>query len=161
MQQSQQCASALKTAGQTQAAVARAEAAWPTLSAAASANGIDPALLAAIGVRETGFQNEWQSGNGWGAGVFQIDLSKNSGVTVAQAFNVAWSANYAAGMLASNESAISSRFSNFTAAQVLQATAASYNFGVKNISGDPNTIDQGTTKNNYGSNVMGLMQCFK
>lgn len=121
---------------------------------AANANGIDPALLAAIGVRETGFQNEWHSGAGWGAGVFQMDLCENSNVTEAQAFNVAWSANYAAGMLAANQAAISAKFPNFTAAQVLPATAASYNFGTKNISGNPDTIDTGTAGNNYGSNVM-------
>lgn len=64
-------------------------------------------------------------------------------------------------MLAENESAISSRYSNFTAAQILQATAASYNFGTRNISGNPDAIDKGTTGNNYGSNVMELMQCFR
>jgi hypothetical protein len=51
------CAYALKTAGQNMSAVDRANAAWDTLQAAADANGIDPALLAANGVRESGFQN--------------------------------------------------------------------------------------------------------
>ena len=160
-QQSNPCASALKTAGQNQSAIARANAAWGTLQAAAQANGINPALLAAIGVRESGFQNVWQSGNGWGAGVFQIDLSEHPNVTVAQAFNVSWAANYAAGMLAGNESVLSAEFTNFTAAQLLQATAASYNLGVGGISGNPSTIDVGTPGGNYGSNVAGLMQCFK
>jgi len=43
---------------------------------------------------------------------------------------------------------------------LFQATAASYNFGLGNISGNPNTINIGTTKNNYGSNVEQLMACF-
>lgn len=93
--------------------------------------------------------------------MFQIDLSENPNVTFIQAFDLSWAANYAAGMLASNEAAISGRFSNFTPTQILQATAASYNFGTKNISGNPSTIDKGTTNNNFGGNVLGLMQCFK
>lgn len=161
LQQSNPCASALKTAGQTQAAVARAEAAWSTLQAAAAANGIDPALLAAIGVRESGFQNVWQPG-GMGAGVFQIDLGEHPDVTAAQAFNIPFAANYAAGILAWNSAYLASKVSNFTPSQLLQATAAGYNFDpVKNIRGSPNTIDIGTTGNNYGSNVVGLMSCFK
>ena len=155
------CVSALKTAGQTRAAVARAKAAWATIRAAAQAHNIDSALLAAIGIRETGFQNVWQSGNGWGAGVFQIDLSEHPNVTVAQVFNVSWAANSAAGMLAGNESTLSAEFPNLTAAQLLQATATSYNLGVGGISGNPSTIDVGTPGGDYGSNVVGLMQCFK
>jgi hypothetical protein len=49
---------------------------------------------------------------------------------------------------------------SFTPPQLLQATAASYNFGVGNISGNPNTIDVGTTGGNYGSTVVGMMACF-
>lgn len=154
------CPSALRTAGQNQAAVNRALSNWNTISAAAAANGIDPALLAAIGVRESGFRNVWQSGGGMGAGVFQIDLGANPNVTAAQAFNVPFAANYAAGMLASNSAYLGATFPNLTSAQLLQATAASYNFGVGNISGNPATIDVGSTGNNYGSNVVGLMSCF-
>jgi len=50
---------------------------------------------------------------------------------------------------------------------LLQATAASYNMalinkrtGQPNFSGDPNTIDQRTAHDNYGSNIIGLMTCF-
>jgi len=134
---------------------------WPAISSAAAANGIDPALVAAIGVRETGFQNVWQSGAGWGAGVFQIDLGENPGVGVSQAFNVVYAANYAAGVLAGNQAVLSAEFPGFTGPQLLQATAASYNLGVGGISGNPETIDVGSAGNDYGSNVVGLMQCFK
>jgi RHS repeat-associated protein len=157
----QPCSSALQTSGQNQAAINRALSNWATISSAAAANGIDPALLAAIGVRESGFQNVWQSGGGMGAGVFQIDLGANPNVTAAQAFNLPFAANYAAGMLASNSAYLASAFPSFTPGQLLQATAASYNFGVGNISGNPATIDQGSTNNNYGSNVVRLMQCFR
>jgi hypothetical protein len=130
----------------------------PTLSQAASAKGIDPALLAAVGVRETGFQNVAQVGGGGGMGVFQ--LTNQRGVSPAQAYDLSFSANYAAGLLSSDMSALSTAFPSFTSSQLLQATAASYNFGVSNISGDPNTIDMGATGGNYGSNVVGLMSCF-
>ena len=129
-----------------------------TLSQAASANGIDPALLAAVGVRETGFQNVAQVGGGGGTGVFQ--LTNQRGVSPAQAYNLPFSANYAAGMLSSNMSSLSTAFPDSTPSQLLQATAASYNFGLTNISGNPNTIDVGTTGGNYGSNVARLMNCF-
>jgi hypothetical protein len=55
---------------------------------------------------------------------------------------------------------LSAKFPNFTPAQLVQATAASYNFGIRNISGNPNTIDVGTANGNYGSNVVQLMDCF-
>jgi hypothetical protein len=161
-QGNQPCNSALQTAGQNQAAINRALSNWATISSAAAANGIDPALLAAIGVRESGFQNIWQSGGGMGAGVFQIDLGAHPNVTAAQAFNIPFAANYAAGILAWNSAYLGSKFPNFTPGQLLQATAAGYNFDpVVNISGNPNTIDIGTANNNYGSNVVGLMSCFK
>lgn len=106
----------------------------------------------------------WQSGGGSGAGVFQIDLSAHPDVTPAEAFNIPWAANYAAGLLASNEAYLAGKFPNFTAVQLLQATAASYNIGRNGISGNPDTIDVGTSPpghGNYGSNVVGLMSCFK
>lgn len=45
--------------------------------------------------------------------------------------------------------------------ELLQATAASYNFETDDISGNPDTIDAGTTGDNYGSNVVDLMEAFK
>lgn len=155
------CSSALASANRSAAGVARANAAWSTLQAAANANGIPAELLAAIGVRESNFMNVQETlpggGPGPGMGVFQ--LTNQPGVSSAQAFNLLFSANYAAGLLSSNMSYLSSAFS-FTPAQLLQATAASYNFGTGNISGNPNTIDVGTTGGNYGSTVVGMMACF-
>jgi hypothetical protein len=63
-------------------------------------------------------------------------------------------------MLHSNMTALSRAFPNFTPPQLLQATAASYNLGIRGISGHPNTIDVGSAHNNYGSNVVQLMSCF-
>jgi hypothetical protein len=62
-------------------------------------------------------------------------------------------------MLESDMNYLSNAFS-FTPDQLLQATAASYKFGTGNISGNPNTIDDGTTGGDYGSTVVGLMSCF-
>ena len=117
------------------------------------------ALLSAIAIRESGFENINQQG-GQGVGIFQIDLGQNPGVAAAQASNMVWAANWAATRLASNYNALAAH-PNFTPSQLLQATAASYNFGTGNISGNPNTIDVGTTHNNYGNNVMDLMDCFQ
>jgi RHS repeat-associated protein len=161
-QQQQNCQQGLQEAGQTMDAVNRALDSWDTIQSAADANNIDPALLAAVGVRETGFQNVWQSGDGNGAGIYQIDLGVNSNVTQQQAFNPSWAANYAANMLATNMSTINAAHPNFAfgSSELTQATAASYNFGTGNISGNPDTIDVGTTGGNYGSDVDLLMDCF-
>jgi hypothetical protein len=64
-------------------------------------------------------------------------------------------------MLATNLDTLAIQHQNLTQTQLLQATAASYNFGTPNISGNPKTIDKGTTGNNYGSNVLKLIfNCF-
>jgi RHS repeat-associated protein len=154
------CLYALTVARANTAAVTRAYANWPTIRSAASDNGIDPALLAAVGVRETGFRNIAQIGGGNGRGVFQIDVGENPDVTLAQAYNIPFAANFAANMLATNKATLAAAHPNLDSTQLLQATAASYNFGTPNISGNPNTIDVGTQGNNYGSNVLGLMTCF-
>ncbi len=94
---------------------------------------------------------------------FQIDLGPKGGnpnVSVQQAFDPTWAANYAANMLSNNSDTLAANFPNFTPTQLTQATAASYNFGTSNISGNPNTIDVRTTGNNYGSDVLLLMDCF-
>lgn len=64
---------------------------------------VDWSLLAAIGVRETGFINTTEAdGAGVGVGIFQITVSPTSGVTAAQAGDIAWAANWAAKLLLSN-----------------------------------------------------------
>jgi RHS repeat-associated protein len=159
------CLNDLKTAGQNAQALDRASSNWVTLMNAANSSGISTSLLAAIGVRESGFRNlNENDGAGVGVGVFQITVSSKSGVTAAQAGNLTWAANYAANMLATNMSYLGRTFPNFTSAQLLQATAASYNFGTGNISGNPNTIDVGSAPQghgNYGSNVLNITNdCF-
>ncbi len=157
---SQDCLDALATAHADRASLQRAVDNWDLIQNAADANGIDPSLLAAIGIRETGFRNIAQIGGGQGAGTFQIDLGQNPQVTSAQAYDPTFAANFAANMLSNNMATLQAQHPNLTDTQLLQATAASYNFGTRNISGNPNTIDVGTTGNNYGSNVLDLAACF-
>jgi RHS repeat-associated protein len=154
------CAQGLTMANKDLGAVDRANVAWDTLQAAADANSIDPAMLAAIAIRESNFRNSTEKG-GPGVGVFQITVNAQTGVTAAQAQNLSWAANYAANLLAWNTNYLSNKFPNFTPDQLSQAAAAGYNFNpVKNIRGNPNMIDQGTKYNNYGSNILLLMNCF-
>ena len=96
-----------------------------------------------------------------GVGYFQITVAPGSGVTAEQASNLAWAADYAANKLASNMQDLAAKFPNFTSYQLLQATAASWNLGPGGISGNPNTIDVGTTPDgHYGRNALELMSCF-
>jgi hypothetical protein len=143
------------------AALDRANAAQSALLTAVAGTSTSWDFLAAIGLRETAFQNLTEvDGAGVGVGVFQLTVSSTSGVTAAQAGDFTFSASYAANMLSSNMATLAAKYPNLTPAQLWQATAASYNFGTKNISGNPTTIDVGTAGGNYGSNVMGLMTCF-
>lgn len=157
---SKKCQNALAAAGANAAALDRAIANMPALDVAASEFGIAPALLGAIGIRESGFRNVAQSG-GAGRGVFQIDLGENPTMTAGEAGNVWASSEYAAAELSANMATLGGEYPNFTPGQLLQATAASYNLGVGGISGNPSTIDVGSPGNNYGSNVIGLMSCFE
>ncbi|HTX42091.1 MAG TPA: IPT/TIG domain-containing protein [Acidobacteriaceae bacterium] len=159
------CEAALQVARKGGAAISRADQNWAVLEEAGEAHNIDPNLLAAIAVRETGFLNVQETdGAGVGVGVFQITVSPTSGVTADEASNLPWAADYAAGLLASNMAYLSQRFPDFTPAQLLRATAASYNMNPYkrgNFTGDPNPIDKGTARGNYGSNVVALMSCFE
>jgi RHS repeat-associated protein len=142
-------------------ALNRAYDAESVLESATKGTDIAWTMLAAIGVRESGFQNlNEKDGAGVGVGVFQITVSGKSGVTPAQAGDLTWAANWAAKLLNSNMDTLAAAHQNLNPRQLLQATAAAYNFGTKNISGNPNTIDVGTARNNYGSNVLNLMDCF-
>jgi hypothetical protein len=166
------CNDGLAAANQTMNSVDNVNAVWDTIQSAADANNIDPSLLAAIAVRESGGNNVSESdGAGVGVGVFQLTVSPTSGVTFMEASDTTWAANYAAGMLSSNMNQLDALFPSYAATGTLtQATAASYNMGIYNqrtgglnFTGNPDTIDQGTAGpygGNYGSNVVDLMNCF-
>ena len=69
------CLNALAIADKNYSAVQLARDNWAFLQAAAAKTSIDPAILAAIGVRESGFRNVKQP-NGGGRGIFQIDTTQ-------------------------------------------------------------------------------------
>jgi RHS repeat-associated protein len=151
------------------AALGRAQDDYKTFQTATQGTQISATMLAAIAIRESGVQdvNE-QDGAGVGVGVFQITVTNNNqnpakGPTVAEADNLEWAADYAAQLLNSNMAYLGKKFPNYTPTQLLQATAASYNmnpYKPGNFTGNPGTIDIGTTGNNYGSNILQLMSCF-
>jgi len=152
------------------AALSRAEDDESYFEDAVTGTDISWQMLAAIAIRESGVQDVNENdGAGVGVGIFQITVKNNNqnpknGPTVNEANNLMWSANYAAQLLNSNLAYLAKQFPNFTASQLLQATAASYNmnpYKPGNFTGNPNTIDKGTAGGNYGSNIMNLMNnCF-
>ena len=154
------CATGLREADKDKAAVARALANWRIIADAAARRGIDPAILAGIGVRESGYRNIVERGGGNGRGVFQIDIGENPDVSGTQAMDVAWAADWAAARIAANLRNIRSRFPRFTKAQALQAAIAAYNLGTREISGNPDTIDVATPGDNFGRNVLDIARCF-
>jgi hypothetical protein len=132
---------------------------------AGSKHGVDPALLSAIAVRETGARNINQP-DGMGRGIFQIDLGAHPNVTEAQALDPAWSANYAAKLFASNYNTLNNKYgSQVNGGMVTAASVRAYNAGFnymdKKIKSGVGALDQGTAHNNYVSTVLGVARhCF-
>jgi RHS repeat-associated protein len=151
------------------AALQRAMAAKETLQKATSGTPDIPwQMLAAIGIRETGFVDKTQkiqdkNGNwvtGGGRGVFQIDIIENPSVKESQAKDLSWAANWAANTLKENYKYFMDNTTFEGDEQLYQATAASWNLGLNGISGNSSTIDLGSPGNNYGINILHLMDCF-
>jgi hypothetical protein len=167
---SKTCLNALSADKKNAGAVIRAYAAEATLETAVKGTDISWTMLAAIGIRESGFlEGSENDGAGLGVGVFQITVknpfptANGSGVSYAQASNLTWAANWSAQTLNSNMAYLANKFSNFTPSQLLQATAASFNlnpYKPGNFTSNPSTIDAKTALGNYGSNVIQLMSCF-
>jgi hypothetical protein len=131
-------------------------------------------MLAAIGVRESGFRNIAELGGGAGRGVFQIDLEKNKGeVTEEQAFDLEFAADWAAKTLAQNAETLAASY-GLGGERLWTLVIASYNAGLQGVTEAINrrlargrTIDQIasldflTTRKNYARNVVDLMECFR
>lgn len=157
------CRQGMKMTQSDQASINRAKAAKATLQAAAAKHGIDWRILAAIGVRETGFRNIDSPRVGDpGQGVFQ--LTNQPGVTRAQAHNLAFAANYAAKMIADNKRYFKRKFPKFNETQLMHAAIAAYNFGLVEVKGNPERIDIGTAGSKegrpYGESVLLAANCF-
>lgn len=161
-----ECREALRTAyGAGQAAVNRAAAGYNYVSTAANAHLIDPAILTAIGVRETGFRNIRETNaSGGGRGIFQIDVGYHPGQANI-AFDPPKAANYAAGLL-------EGRFSHYTdlgygTGVATAAAVHDYNSSSRHTPAALRSdniipaLDQSTTGHNYVSNVLNLAKhCF-
>ena len=136
--------------------------------AATPGTDLDWTMLAAIGIRESGFVDKNQA-NGLGVGVFQIDLGQNPSVTAGQASNTQWSADWMGTYLMRAESAFSG-LQGVSADTMQWMLAASWNTGIQgqinryNSGQSPDwqtaPMGNGQYRNDYGSNVLGLMHCF-
>jgi hypothetical protein len=128
-------------------------------------------MLAAIGIRESGFLNQNQNG-GPAIGVFQIDPSQNPG-TQQTASNLAAAATWAATYLNGNANNLAANFPGLSSMSLagfsgygdmsIIALADTYNLGLGGVKQFLNSgldPDLGTTGENYGQNVWQLIQCF-
>jgi RHS repeat-associated protein len=152
---------AMEAAGMLQAAVAGTNIPWQ--------------MLAAIGIRETRFRNVNEAGGGKGVGIFQIDLGQHPNVTAAQASDPVWAARYAAQLLVDNRSYILSHTIGLDGPMYADylnwMVAASYNTGAggqvsRLINGyNPDwhsaPMGGGRYRDDYGSNIRALQDCFK
>lgn len=150
------------------AALNRALAAQETLTAATAGTNIDWTMLAAIGIRESGFKdgNE-RDGAGVGVGIFEI--TNGGGI---DAHNLAAAAGWAVNYLTHSSAVISNAIPGLPAGLAVWMLAASWNTGeggqisryLHGYSADYQTAPIGNTRvfrNDYGSNVLGLMDCFQ
>jgi hypothetical protein len=147
------------------AALLRATNSWGTLETAGAANGVDPAILASIGLYESNFQPNAMQKGGQGVGAFQIDLGQHPNVTVAQAQNLGWAANYAAGLIMNSFNLYSNR--GYPTPLAMAGAIRNYNGG----GGIPTStllntgwipyLDLGTKNNKYVTSVLNiLLNCF-
>jgi RHS repeat-associated protein len=164
------CVRALAAAGKDFAAVERAQADAALINASANANGIDPNLLAAIGVQESGWLNKSQVG-GQGAGIFQIDLGKHP-AEAGIAYNEPLAANYAASLLSANYNYMERRYNAGPDPTTAYAVRGYNSWQKGSIApgaqfwattyGIYSPLNAGTNPplGNYVTNVLGLMNCF-
>jgi hypothetical protein len=118
-----------------------------------------------IAVRESGVRNIDQP-NGLGRGIWQIDLGAHPDVTVAQAHDQRFAANYAAGLLSGSYDRLSDKYgSKYGDGLVTAAAIREYNAGSKytasKIKKGLGALNRGTTGNNYVNNVLDIARnCF-
>lgn len=155
------CARGLTNAKSNQGAVNRAKSNMPALDIVGSDSGVDPAILAAIGVRETGFRNSAQP-DGLGRGIFQIDLGQHPDVSLSTAFDPLASGDVAAGLLNQGFQ----QYAILGPRLALAAGIRDYNARpkttfMKAVTGGIRALDRGTARGNYVSNVLDLVDCFQ
>jgi soluble lytic murein transglycosylase-like protein len=145
------------------AGVQRALDDWSTIEQAAVNNGVDPTILAAMGIRESNFQNIPQNNGGPGQGIFQIEST--SFPNFQGAYDPTQAANFAAGLVGGYyRNAV---FSGAGPVMALATALHSYNQGPNGLTpalaatGYPGYMDIATTNGNYVSNVAAIAAyCF-
>jgi hypothetical protein len=171
-QVSADCQAALDAANKDISAITRANAAADILRRVGEATGMYPETLAAIGVRETGFENIAQAG-GFGRGIFQIDIRANphaAGITG----NTEAAATFAANFLKARmnyHSNVERRYpdTSYNVDITFAAAIRDYNArhaATRRIMRRPGAtvaaLDRDTARHNYVSNVLNLSNhCFK
>ncbi len=145
--------------------VQRAQANWSAIHDAASAHGIEPRILAAIGVRETNFKNI--AGDfGHGHGVFQFDDRYNSASVIQNiAYDIPKAADLAAARIAGGTNKYLNQgydYNNSTAAAIREYNGTG---GISTSSlldtGYPGYLNLGTTGNDYVRDVLAIaINCF-
>jgi RHS repeat-associated protein len=155
------CERGLKNAKQKPDSVTRANQAADLLKQVAAKNGLDWRLLAAIGIRESGFKNLAQSGGGLGRGIFQIDRGAHPEVSNRQAYDPTWSANWTAGNAAAGIEKYGGQNPQLSNAIAARFHNAGGKYMVGKIARGIPALDRGTAHHNYVSNILDLMNCFK
>jgi len=158
----QKCQEALAQAGKNASALDRLSTYWPTVQEAAANNGVDPAILGAIAIRETGAQNIAETHYGpyeRGMGIFQIDFRYHPDAA-GIAYDPSAAASYVAGMLST--SFLGYFHKGFSPPMALGAALHSYNAGAFGaLPPSLANFDRGTTGGNYVSNVAAIAAyCF-
>ena len=165
---SEQCLRGLRTARQTRTSVNEANKFAGTLRQAAASHGIDWRVLAAVSIRETGFQNiDQQGGPGRAGGYFQIDFNAHPNISREQAFDINWAADWTAGQFASDIAKYED--TGFTPELSLAGAIRNHNAGPKytlkklkrdQLRGGFASLNAGTWHSNYVTNILDLMDCF-
>lgn len=152
------CSDALKKVDGKVNALDRVIAMGEMIKTAASQAGVDPGIMSAIALRETGAQNEFGD-NGNGRGIFQIDARFHPEVSTAQAFNPPFAAQWASNLLASG----TARFSFYGPGWSTEFGLHTYNGGHIGLPAVPRlpAFDQTTAGHNYISHVLALASCFQ
>ena len=159
----------LRDAKKDEASVRRALAEANVLKEAGKRHGIDWRILAAMSIRETGFQNiAQQSGPGRAGGYFQIDFNAHPEISKEQAFDIKWAADWTAKQIAADVAKYQRE--GFTRELSTAGAIRNHNTGSKYTleklkkdaeAGGFANLDRGTWQSNYVTNVLDIVECFQ
>lgn len=155
------CKKALAEAHKNLGAVQRAYDNWSNIEEASRRTGIDPSIIAAVGVRETGYQNVNENGSNGnqGVGPYQIDQRYYPYTT-----HVAGDPRAGTELAAAIVMSSVSRNFRYGTTYAMATGLMEYNAGTGHKSAvfdGLSGLDSVTKLGNYVSNVIGLAQCFQ